>query len=250
MRLFLSGFLALALTLAAHSAGAGDPIIIFGNDAKPPKSWTDSGTPKGILVDILRELEVRTGLTFDIRLMPWKRAYMFAREGVGGIVGLSKNKERLASFDYSEVLYHDEMRLVVLKGNEFPYGGINDLKGKVVGVTRGASYGDEFDAAKAKVFIPSEDAGAQCRLRMLLAGRIQVALIGPGEASVRHTIGSDEALKGHRDRFSVLPRPFNRDPNHIGFAKTMNMGDTLRKIDAALADMWKDGAMAAIGARY
>ncbi|AMK10663.1 substrate-binding periplasmic protein [Pseudodesulfovibrio indicus] len=250
MRSFRAGFFALILLLAVAPAWAAEPVVIFGNHATPPKSWMENGTPRGILVDILHEIEARTGISFDIRLMPWKRAYMLAQAGNGGLIGLSKTKERLTIFDYSGAMYYDEIRLVVLKGNEFPYKTVSDLKGKVVGVTRGASYGDDFDSAKGRVFTPSEDTGPLCRLRMLLVKRIQVALIGPGEASVRHTIENDTDLRKHRDEFSILPAPFNHDPNYIGFEKGMRMGDTLREIDKALADMWKDGTIQAIEARY
>lgn len=248
MRIFVL-LTALAVLIAAQVL-AGDPIIVFGNDAKPPKSWIEEGRPRGILVDLLHEIEARTGLTFEIRLMPWKRAYMNALEDRGGIVGLSKNRQRQTLFDFSEVMYVDEMLLVVLKGNEFPYRSVEDLRGKVLGVTRGASYGDEFDRAKGAIFIPSEDSGAVKRLRMLLAGRIDAALMGPGPASVRFAVARDKTLMENREQFVILDPPFIRDDNYIGFTRFMRQTETLQKINAALRDMRRDGTTARIEARY
>ncbi|MCJ2164909.1 MULTISPECIES: transporter substrate-binding domain-containing protein [unclassified Pseudodesulfovibrio] len=235
----------LVILLASVSFAAG-PIVIFGNDCKPPKAWIDGHTPKGILVDILREIEKRTDLVFDIQLMPWKRSYMQALECKGGIIGLSMNTERLDIFDYSSVLCYDELRLVVLKGREFQYNTMEDVKGKTLGYTRGASYGDEFDLAKKTIFIASEDVDPVCRLRMVLAGRIDAALIGPGEASVRYIIENNDILKRQKDKLVILPTPFTSDPNYIGFHKDMCAGDDLKKINHALRSMWADGAIQAI----
>ncbi|WP_338668176.1 substrate-binding periplasmic protein [Pseudodesulfovibrio methanolicus] len=244
---FLSLFVA---QLSAPPAHAADPIVIFGNDSKPPKSWMENGRAKGILVDILHEVETRSGLTVDLRLMPWKRAYLNAMDARGGIFGLSKNKERQALFDFSELMYVDEMRLVVIKGHEFPYRSMEDLRGKTLGVTRGASYGDGFDRAKDRIFTPSEDSGATSRLRMLLAGRIDAALIGPGEASVRVTIAGDETLMENRDQFVILDTPFVRDDNYIGFSKCLDRREVLEKINRALRGMHEDGTIQQIEARY
>ncbi|XXJ21043.1 substrate-binding periplasmic protein [Desulfovibrio caledoniensis] len=248
--LLLAPLALFAALLLFSPAPAADPIVIFGNDCKPPESWVDRGRPKGLLVDILHEIEARTGLSFDIRLVPWKRAYMSALEGRGGIFGLSKNMERLSLFDFSEVMYVDEMRLVVLKGREFVYRSPEDLKGMTLGVTRGASYGDEYDRAKGRLFIPSEDSGPISRLRMLLAGRIDAALIGPGPASVRFAISQDSMLQENRDQFVILDTPFVRDDNHIGFPKTSERHDVIDKINRALLEMRKDGTIRRIEDRY
>ena len=234
----------------AYAASTAEPIVIFGNSTKPPKSWLDEGHPKGILVDILREVERRTGLVFDIRLMPWKRAYMNALDGRGGIFGLSRNRERLSLFDFSEVQYVEELRLVVMDDKVFSYRTMEDLRGKVLGVTRGASYGDAFDRAKGKIFTPSEDSSPVCRLRMLLAGRIDAALIGPGEAALHFNLTQDKKLAEHRDRFVMLDTPFARDDNYIGFAKSMRRTETLGRINRALREMQRDGAIERIEARY
>jgi polar amino acid transport system substrate-binding protein len=240
----------LAALLAARPAPAADPIVIFGNDSNPPKSWADNGRPKGILVDILHEIEARSGLVFDIRLMPWKRAYLNALDGRGGIFGLSKNTERLSLFDFSDIMYVDEMRLVVIKGREFHYHSMADLKGLTLGVTRGASYGDEYDRAKGRVFIPSEDSGATSRLRMLLAGRIDAALIGPGKTAVRVTITRDKTLMENRDQFVILDTPFARDDNYIGFTRGLGRRETLQRISRVLREMRRDGTIRRIEARY
>ena len=41
-------------------------------------------------------------------------------------------------------MYYDEILLVVLKGKEFTFNTMEDLRGKTIGCLRGASYGDEY----------------------------------------------------------------------------------------------------------
>jgi hypothetical protein len=52
---------------------------------------------------------------FEYSLYPWKRSYQLALNGKGGIDDLTKNNERLKIFNYSDVMYYDELVLVVLK---------------------------------------------------------------------------------------------------------------------------------------
>ena len=114
-------------------------LVIYGNHQKPPKYYLYNNTPTGILVDIMKYTEQETDCSFDIQLYPWKRAYINALKGNGGIIGLSKNTERLKIFDYSDVMFYDDLLLVVLKGNEFDYQNIEDLKGKTIGAQRGGA---------------------------------------------------------------------------------------------------------------
>ncbi|MET0104470.1 MAG: transporter substrate-binding domain-containing protein [Sedimenticola sp.] len=209
----------------------GSEITIFGNSSKPPKIYLENGQPKGILVDILKYIDEQTPVEFKIKLMPWKRAYQSAINAKGGVIGLSKNDERLKIFDYSEALFIDEVVMVVLKGNEFHYENIHDLKGKVIGLRRGASYGNKFETGKQSIFKAEGDDSSKQRLFKLLSRHIDVAFISPGKVGVNNAIESDVRLRTNRDKFVVLSTPFKMDPNHIGFAKSMQMEAVLKQIN-------------------
>ncbi|MES9936555.1 MAG: transporter substrate-binding domain-containing protein [Sedimenticola sp.] len=209
----------------------GSEITIFGNSSKPPKIYLENNQPKGILVDILKYIDERVPVEFKIKLMPWKRAYQSAISSQGGVIGLSMNDERLKIFDYSESLFIDEIVMVVLKGNEFHYENIHDLKGKVVGLRRGASYGNAFEMGKQSIFRAEGDDSSKQRLLKLLSRRIDVAFINPGKVGVNNAIESDKRLRANRGKFVVLSTPFKMDPNHIGFAKEMQMEAVLTQIN-------------------
>jgi len=92
-------------------------IVIAGNEGKGPKIYRDAqGHSKGMLVDILRYLEAKLGATFQIDLQSWARAYHLSLAGKNRLVGLSKNSERLAMFDCSDVIYTEKVLMIVLKG--------------------------------------------------------------------------------------------------------------------------------------
>lgn len=235
---WVSGDIALKPNLARIIGKIKKPerVVIFGNDYKIPKIYKEDGAAKGILVAIAHAIDNRMAdYTFDIRLFPWARAYQQALHGQGGIIGLSKTTEREAIFDYSEVIYYDKVVIVTLREKAFDYRTVSDLKGKTIGIGRGGSFGDEYERAKANgLFQVEEDSGPVIRLKKLLKGRIDCALISPGRFALNQTVRQDPLLAENRERFIILPKPFKQDPNHLGFAKSMQMGDFLEAFNGAL----------------
>ena len=236
--------LVTVLSLMCACSSLGDPIVIFGNDEKPPKNYLENDQPIGILIEIMQYADQRLPQSFEYRLYPWNRAYRNTLEAKGGLIGLSMNNDRLKIFDYSEVMYYEELLLVVLKGNEFPYADIDDLSGKRVGYLRGASYGEDFEESrKNKVFQIDEDSSQRQRLLKLLHGRIEVAIIGPGKFALDRAIEGDIRLQRARNQFVILPEPLKRDPNYLGFAKSMDMKGFLNQFNAVLQEGYDSGEL-------
>ncbi len=227
-------------------------VVIFGNDYKIPKIYKENGEAKGILVEIARLVDDRmAGYALNVGLFPWARAYQHALHGGGGIIGLSKTSEREAIFEYSDVIYHDKVVIVTLREKAFDYREMADLRGKTIGIGRGGSFGDEYERARASgVLNVEEDSGPVIRLKKLLRGRLDCALISPGRFALNQTIRQDPLLTRNRGRFVILPQPFKQDPNYLGFVKTMKMGGFLNAFNDALRDAKASGAVAEIIDRY
>ncbi len=226
-------------------------LTILGYDKEPPKFYKERGQPKGIFIDMLRYIEKEIGYTFHIKLYPWKRAYTYSLMAKGGIIGLSMTKERLQIFDYSDIMYYDEVMVVVIKGKEFHFENINDLKGKKVGLIRGATFGDEFNqAVRSRLFTPKEDESHVQRLMKLLYGRIDVALVAPGKAGVFNYIQSDPHLRENKNKFVVLSKPLKRDPNYLGISKKLRMTGFIAKFNKALKKGWETGTFQKIMDSY
>lgn len=242
--------LMLSLVLALSGFVQAETLTILGNHKKPPKSYVDDGEAQGILIDIMNYALDKLDTTGNFQLTPWSRAYNSALNGRGGIIGLSMTTERQQLFDFSDVMYYEELILVVRDDAVFDYQSIEDLRGKVVSFQRGATFGDDFEAARKDLFIGAEDDSIEQRLLKLLNGRVDVAIIGPGVHAFNTVLSANRTLAASRDRFRILPKPFKRDPNYLGFAKSLKMDDFLLRFNQVLAEGNRNGDISRILARY
>ncbi|TXT41447.1 MAG: hypothetical protein FD135_233 [Comamonadaceae bacterium] len=232
LRFVLACLVVAWLSNTAHA----DDVVIFGDNAYAPVSYLDGGKPAGIFPVIFNRLSRDTGDRYEFVLLPWKRALRESLRGSGGITNFSWTQERDKSYDFSEPIYFDDIQLVVLKGKEFAFAEVKDLKGKIAGGAAGASYGEEVDRAIADgIFSVDRDDNQGFRMRKLLAGRIDVAIIGNGTAGFELLLDLDPELKAMRSKFIVLPHPLTRDPLYLAFAKSMHMKPKLERFNQALS---------------
>lgn len=256
MRTLKACIAVLAFLLGSVQPGAAEEVRITGNEARAPKIFNDgNGVAQGILVEIMRYVQVQTGNQFTYTLYPWSRAYKNALNGDAGIIGLSLTRERQDIFDYtSEPLFYDELVLVVKAGREFPFSTVNDLRGKTIGVCRGCSYGEAYEnAVREKIFEPVQGDSPSAQLAMLLYERIDAVLIPVGRAGLEESLRGKHAgmdLLKHRTQFVILPKPFARDPNYLAFAKSMGKRKLLAQVDQALKKGRKSGAIKRLVDKY
>lgn len=218
------------------NTACADDVVVYGDNAYAPVSYLDGGKPAGIFPAIFNRLSRDTGDHYEFVLLPWKRALRESLRGGGGITNFSWTEERDKLYDFSQPIYFDDIQLVVLKGKEFPFSEVKDLKGKIAGGAAGASYGEDVDRAIADgTFSVDRDDNQGFRMRKLLAGRIDVAIIGNGTAGLELLLALDPELKAMRSRFVVLPHPLTRDPLYLAFAKSMHMKPTLERFNHALS---------------
>ncbi len=239
------------ISLLAPGSILSQELLIVGDHDSPPKYYLENGENKGFVVDITQWVLDDMGHDYKTELIPWKRAYHYAlnnKKGTG-IIGLSMNSERLKIFDYSDPLYYGDLMVVVKKGKEFPFKTIQDLKGKIISVGRGSSYGDKFEKAiKQGVFEVLGFAKNSSGLKMLKAGRVDALLIGPGKYGLKKVVDADKELQ--MNQFSILPVPFKRDAKHLGIHKSMNMKPFLKKFNISLKKAWDTGVADQLIAKY
>ena len=235
--------LAICLGLLLGTGCRASEITVFSGDASPPKMYSQDGHNRGILIDLLAYANQHLlNDHLDLQLYPWARAYQQSAFGEGGIVGLSWTQRRSAFFDYSAPLFHDEIVVVVRRGNEFPFHGLEDLRGKRVGMIRGASFGEAFDRARATgIFTVEEDNGAHNRLSKLVKGRIACALFNVGRAGFEETLRLYPEFMPFKDVLVVLPVPLRSDPNFLAFPKTMHMQPWLSTFDRIIQQGYARG---------
>ncbi|HLD67600.1 MAG TPA: transporter substrate-binding domain-containing protein [Pseudomonas sp.] len=215
-----------------------EALKIFGDENYSEVIYlAPQGQARGLLPELLTYYAKASGTPIEVQLSPWKLAYSSALAGRGGVIGLSRNREREALFDYSEPVYYDDIGIVVLQGREFAFDELEDLRGKKIGAQLGASFGAEVDQAIDEGVITLErDQRHVARLKKLLHGRIDAAFIGNGRDGLNWLITSDEQLQTQRHRFVLLPRPLTRDPLYLGFAKAMGKRALLDEFNRVLRE--------------
>jgi polar amino acid transport system substrate-binding protein len=225
-------FLCLCSTLQAEE------VLIFASDDYRPVTFrNEQGRADGIGTALIKHYEHLSGNKVIVDMASWKRAYLMAEKGKGGIIGLSKTKARLEMFDFSEPFYESIVGLVVKKGKEFPFESVADLKGKLISVTSAASYGEAFDnALAAKLFKVDVNYASDVRLKKLLYDRVDCAVVNNAERSLDSLLKKDPDLYNKRDQFVYLSKPLVRDPIHLAFRKSMKMQVFLVGFNRAIKD--------------
>ncbi|MFC7419262.1 substrate-binding periplasmic protein [Iodobacter arcticus] len=202
-----------------------EALTIYANEEYRPIIYKNAqGQASGVAYELLLRHEQQTGTKVTWEMGSWRRAYELALKGRGGIVGLSKTKERSAIFDYSDPFFEVAISIVVKKGREFPLHSVNDLKGKLVGVTNGASYGPDFNSALAqKIFTADFNYSSSAQFKKLLHDRVDCLVLATGRQGLLLALNADPELQAYREQFVLLEPPLAYDPLYLGFHKSMKM---------------------------
>ena len=229
-------FLLLAVFfLWAPVVEAGEIVAV--DQANPPFMYDNDGQAGGIYPALVQEAFRRMGEDVQIPTLPWKRAINEANAGACGIAGIYKNGERLKVLEFSDKLYDEVVIVYVAKGKTFPSDGVRGLYGKAVGVLRGWSYGDEFDAAVKSGKIRAEEVSGDLQnFQKLVAGRLDAVLVNRESAKIIVSSG------GIKDRVDASAAPFLASSTYLAFAKSARKTDLIARFNAALREMHADGS--------
>jgi polar amino acid transport system substrate-binding protein len=201
---------------------------------------------------IIQYFENKLNLKFEVRRYPWKRALDNAIKGEGLIYGASKTKERALSLSFSEALFEDHAWLITRCDASFPFNKLTDLKGKIIGMVRGASAGDEFDQ-QANILFKVEDDLEATPLRFLkLFNRRMDAFVffqsNTDSATLAKSLNRQygKNLPGF-DRetnpaFCVLPHALSTISIHFAIARDQDQS-VLKKIDRAIIKGRRNGEL-------
>ncbi|MFZ6646502.1 substrate-binding periplasmic protein [Undibacterium sp. TJN25] len=236
----------------AHGA-PGSVILLAGEALDEKGSQRPLGaTHRRLLAYLERMLDVR----FDVRMYPWGRLDLYARNGEGLVLGLSKNTERAGYLHFSDAAYANNLWLVTRSDTPFPFNSMQDLAGKKIGAVRGYSYGEEFDRGRNRVFQVEEDISSRSsRLKKLLSRRMDALLVyqlatdsaEEVESGINSFMASEvkDMLVPRSLSFRVLPRPMQTENVYFSIAAEKDRG-IIASINDALAKGRKSGELARI----
>ncbi|MFZ6751391.1 substrate-binding periplasmic protein [Undibacterium sp. Ren11W] len=182
------------------------------------------------------------GVKFEIKRYPWSRLMQHAKNGEGLVWAMTKNQERLRIFHYSQPIFRRYVWIATRSDASFKFSSLTDLKGKTLGLVRGASYGDEFDEQKGKLFQVEEDvASPAARMKKLINKRMDVMLFSHrfATASAVQAYLNAEAKKLGLDMppgvsFSILNKPLLADDMYFAIRADRDDG-IINTINASIA---------------
>ena len=159
--------LALALAtpaVAAQNGGdAEDPIVFSLADIDPWATETPDGEPKGLLVEIVKELRARTGLPLRYHVRPHGRTLLELEEGIADFVpsfaapSVEKIGDRVGHLVTARVL-------VLGRAGDESVDSLAELNGENVGYLAGTWYGSTFEENDRIHKVPVNDVAHGVRL--------------------------------------------------------------------------------------
>ncbi|MBC3919003.1 amino acid ABC transporter substrate-binding protein [Undibacterium sp. CY18W] len=245
-RRFLFIFLSVALS-ATTSAAEPTLTMLVGTSNAPKMFLNDAEKPVGYFTELAQLIGRRAGYKVVIVAVPWARAVQMAERGEGVICSLSKTPEREMLFNYSNAVLVDRVVIVTLKKRNLVAASLADLKGMTIGVNRGSKYGTKYIEELPMVNLDEDNSGVS-RLRKLVLGRIDAAIIPGGVAAV--TFNAKMAGIDFND-LTVQKTPLAIDKNYFGISKSRpDASDVLGHLNAAIDASIADGSIEAIMNNY
>lgn len=216
-------------------------LIMSGADNWYPIQMYDEKTHKvtGIGYDIFMEICSRLGIEGEAQGgFPWKRLFYFLETGeVNVINGAYSTEERNEKYLLTVPYLKNQTKVFVLRGNEFPFNDLSDLKGCLGGKPRGASYGDEFDSYAKENLDLYESETKENLIQMLLSNRIDYFI--SDFVDVTYALRN----RGLEDRIIPLPKSINFINVHMIFSRTSEGYHFFEKFNLELKKMIDEGTI-------
>lgn len=235
-------FAFLTITFALF---AGEKIQIVTGEYFPYS--TEKGINKGILVEVINEIEKRTGLDFEIKFYPWKRCEELVKKGEAfGAFPYIVTEERNKIFYFSEPLIKSIGKFFYLKDKiKSPsWSSYDNLMNYTIGGTLGYWYEIPFRENNLKVdYSPDDDTS----LKKLYTGRVNILAIEElvGWALIKKYYPTEI------EKFETMEKNLNESDLHLMISKVYPMSKTLRdKFNSGLKEIKADGTFDKIVNKY
>lgn len=169
-------------------AHAEERKLVVVAEAWPPFEFEEDGKAVGIGVDIMSHIFKKMNVAFEVRILPWARAWKMIEAGkVDAASSISRKKERMQYLSYpNEDIWTSEYIFFVRRDKKktssmsYAQAGKENLK---IGVIKGNTYHEDFWKAfpnKADGTLNDqleEAADAETNLRKLARGRIDLYVV-------------------------------------------------------------------------
>lgn len=237
----------LAGVSVVQAENAGPVYRVYGVEMPPLIMGTPHGST-GIVVDTVQEAFKRAGLSVEVVVVPWARAYADVKAGeAAGLIPTIRSAEREEIFDFpEEPVFRAEMSFFGLLSRGFKWSGkLSELEHLRFVRLRGALFSPEFDQAISSGRIYCEQANSfSAALRMVAAGRVDLAAV-PKLAGLQIAVA-----EGLHTRVQPLEPALHVQNFYLAFARKPGMAEVRQRINEQLAQMQKDGSLRLIQEGY
>lgn len=111
--------------------------ILIVTEELPPFNYTVDGRPTGVATELMKEILAQTGLDYEIRFMPWARAYATARSRKNTIIySIKRTPSREEEFIWLGALLTDQCGVFALKTQDLQPQNLEELKEYTLGTYR------------------------------------------------------------------------------------------------------------------
>lgn len=227
----------LAATAWFASASGGGPTRINVDSENAPFMSAQEGKPSGVYPAVLIAAFARIKQPLVLETKPWKRALLELDQDKAGIGGIYKNDERNAKYDFSEPILTENIVIYFNTDKPIDFKTLADLNGKRVGVIRGWSYGNAFDAARKDGKFTTEDVvNDRANFLKLAHGRLD-AVLAVREAG-KMVINAEKLTNIDQSKAFLAS-----NQAHLAFNKSAKQTELLAQFSQAIAQMKQDGTL-------
>lgn len=222
---------------------ASAPVIGFDNGS-PPFFDAKAGKPVGIYPLLVEAIFDDAGVPMVAVSAPFTQVLANLDSAAWGAGGILKTPARLRKYDYSDYIFVESVVAYYSKRKPLVVGRLADLRGQRVGLLRGWSYGESFDASVSELDISVAPAGSdEANFHKLQLGRLDVVF-------ALEEVGSDLIATGNYpdvERSSFFVR---QNPSYIAFNKSAGRRPLIRKLNKSIARMRASGQLGTLVREY
>ncbi|SCW99322.1 MULTISPECIES: ABC transporter substrate-binding protein [unclassified Pseudomonas] len=236
-----------ATLLLAGTVRAADTSLVLLTENFPPynmakngKNFAQDENIHGIAVDIVREIFKRADISYSLTLrFPWERIYKLALENPGyGVFVMARLPEREKLFKWVGPIGPDDWIMLAKADSKIALDSLEQARQYKIGAYKGDAIAETLAKQGLKPIVVLRD---QDNARKLVNG--QIDLWATGDPAGRYLARQE----GVNDLKTVLR--FNSAELYLALNKNVP-DDVVARLQAALDELRKEGAVDAIMARY
>ncbi len=231
-----------------HGATPAAPPLVFAFSQLEPFKTTDGVHYGGAYTEIVRELVRRAGYQLQILACPLKRCLLMLEQGDADIIiGIQESPERARYLHYLKTAYRkrgSDKVFYVRKGKGQAIRSYEDLRPLRIGVKHGAANFARFEADTGLIKVAARDVATN--FRKLALDRVDAVIVAEDQGEA---ILSQLKLRGQLEKtaYRYVDTAAHRA---IGVGKNSVNATTIKALEAAMADMVRDGTVTELFRRH